>query len=82
MLKYRLVSGSIFILLLVVVVRYSQGWANIFIPLVVAGISSIALLEFYYLMQRKGYTPLRTWGVGFSILYIYIIYFVLQPKNL
>ena len=76
MLKYRLLSGSLLILILVFVVRFAQGWTTIFLPLVISLLAALALLEFYYLMEQKGYTPLRTWGVVFSVAYIFIIYFV------
>lgn len=82
MLKHRILSGSLLILALVFVVRFSTGWTNIFLPLLVSLIASIALLEFYYLMEQKGYTPLRTWGVGFSVAYIFIIFFVALKKPL
>jgi len=76
MLKHRLISASILITSLVLIVMFSRGWTNIFLPTAVSFIASIGLLEFYYLMEQKGYQPLRKWGVVFSVVYIFVIYFV------
>jgi len=76
MLKHRLISASVIITSLVLIVMFSRGWTNIFLPTAVSFIASIGLLEFYYLMEQKGYQPLRKWGVAFSIVYIFVIYFV------
>jgi len=76
MLRYRLISTSLLITALVLVVMFSRGWTNIFLPTAVACLAAVGLLEFYYLMEQKGYRPLRVWGVCFSIAYIYVIYFV------
>ena len=76
MLKYRLMSASVLITSLVLIVMFSRGWSNIFLPTTISFIASIGLLEFYYFMEQKGYQPLRKWGVCFSIIYIFTIYFV------
>ena len=55
---------------------FSRGWSNIFLPTTVAAVTAIGLLEFYYMLEQKGYKPLKTWGVCFSILYIFVIYLV------
>jgi len=76
MLKHRLLSASIIISSLILVVMFSRGWSNIFLPTTVAAVTAIGLLEFYYMLEQKGYKPLKTWGVCFSILYIFVIYLV------
>jgi len=76
MLRHRLLSASIIISSLILVVMFSRGWTNIFLPTAIAAVSSIGLLEFYYMLEQKGYKPLKTWGISFSILYIFVIYLV------
>ena len=69
-------SASVLITSLVLIVMFSRGWSNIFLPTAISFIASVGLLEFYYLMEQKGYQPLRKWGVLFSVFYIFAIYFV------
>lgn len=76
MLLHRTVSGIVLIAALVLVVIFARGWTTIFVPAGVSAIAVTGLLEFYHLMKCKGYTPLRLWGVLFSVLYLFVIYLV------
>ncbi len=76
MLKHRLFSASIIISTLILVVMFSHGWTNIFLPTAIAAVASIGLLEFYYMLEQKGFNPLKKWGIIFSVLYIFVIYLV------
>ncbi len=76
MLRYRVISSLILTVSLILIVMYSHGWTNIFLPTAFAALGITALLEFYQLMEQKGFRPLRTWGVAFSIVYVFIIYLV------
>lgn len=76
MLLHRTLSGIVLISALVIVVFYAHGWSTVFVPLGVSLIAVTGLLEFYYLMEQKGYTPLRLWGIIFSILYLFVVYAV------
>ncbi|MCX7846764.1 MAG: phosphatidate cytidylyltransferase [bacterium] len=76
MLRYRLISSFVLTISLIVIVMYSHGWTNIFLPTAFSVLCLTALLEFYHFMEQKGYRPLRTWGVAFSIAYVFVIYLV------
>jgi len=76
MLRYRVISSLVLTISLILIVMYSHGWTNIFLPTAFAILGITALLEFYHMMAQKGYRPLRVWGVGFSIAYVFVIYLV------
>lgn len=76
MLRYRVISSLILTISLILIVMYSHGWTNIFLPTAFSVLGITALLEFYHLMEQKGYKPLRTWGVAFSVAYVFVIYLV------
>jgi phosphatidate cytidylyltransferase len=69
--KHRLLMSSLGTLILIFSIYYSStSFFKPFFILLNAGIISIALLEYYQLTQRKGFKPLVTLGIGFSIAYI------------
>ena len=76
MLKYRLMSASVLITSLVLIVTFSRGSLSILLPIVISGVACVGLLEFYNFAEQKGYKPLRIWGIIFSVLYIFSVYFV------
>lgn len=76
MLRYRLISSFVLTASLILIVMYSHGWTNIFLPTAFSVLCLTALLEFYHLMEQRGFRPLRVWGVAFSIAYVFVIYLV------
>ncbi|NLF40752.1 phosphatidate cytidylyltransferase [bacterium] len=76
MLGHRILSAAFLIMALTAIVMASRGWMTIFVPTAVSLMAVVGLLEFYHLMEQRGFQPLRRWGVCFSVAYIFIIYFV------
>ena len=75
-LKQRIVMGSLGIIALIICIYYSftPFFKPIFV-LLIAGITSLALLEYYHLAQRKGFQPLVTFGICVTIAYTISIAF-------
>jgi len=80
MLRFRLISSSVLIIALTLIVFFSRGWSNIFVPFAFSFVGVVALLEFYHLMEQRGYQPLRAWGICFSTAYVFVIYLVALNK--
>lgn len=76
MLRLRILSSSVLIASLVLLVWFSRGWTSVFIPCAFSLLAITALLEFYHLMEQKGYRPMRLWGCMFSVVYIFVVYLV------
>ena len=73
MLKYRLMSGTSIIALLIFTTIYSNSVLGFCLVTVsVALIASLALLEFYNMMQKKGMEPMVRYGLYSSIAFIFI----------
>jgi len=76
MLRLRIVSSCVLVASIVVIVWFSRGWSSILIPLSFSLLAITALLEFYHMMQQKGFQPMRIWGCTFSIVYVFVVYLV------
>jgi phosphatidate cytidylyltransferase len=76
MLHLRIFSSCVLIAGMVLMVWFSRGWSSILIPLSFSLLGITALLEFYQLMQQKGFQPMRVWGCSFSVVYVFFLYLV------
>ncbi len=79
--KHRLFFSSLSIIGLAISIYYS--FDSFFTPIFVllhVGITSLALAEYYYLAQNKGFQPLAIYGIGFSTLYILAVALSLHQR--
>ncbi len=76
MLHLRIFSSCVLIAGMVLMVWFSRGWSSILIPLSFSLLGITDLLEFYQLMQQKGFQPMRVWGCSFSVVYVFFLYLV------
>lgn len=72
--QQRLLMSSLGILGLAFSIYYS--FSSYFIPIFLilnAAVISFALIEYYHLASNKGFQPLTSFGIGFSIIYVLAI---------
>lgn len=81
--KHRLIASSIAIVLLSIIIYYSQvSFLQPIFVLLNATLISLALFEYYQLAAHKGFQPSTSLGIGCTIFYLMSLYLAAQSPDL
>ncbi|CCB87221.1 phosphatidate cytidylyltransferase [Parachlamydia acanthamoebae UV-7] len=81
-LKYRLIYSALAATILIFLISFSQySFFRPLFSLAVSAIVGVAVWEYYQMAKAKGFQPLATVGIVFSVLYVYAVFLSTQMQD-